>query len=93
MKKFPWLMLVVFVVVLLVAFAVAMPFFARGLRFGGARGFIPGHMGAWGMMGSIPFHGGGWMIGGLLFSLAILALAVVGAVVLIRALVRAVRRP
>ena len=93
MKKFPWLMVVVFVVVLLVAFAVAMPFFTPGMRVGGVWGRVPGHMGAWGMMGSMPFHGGAWMIGGLLTTLAVLALAVVGAVVLIRALIRAVRRP
>jgi hypothetical protein len=84
MKKFPWLMLVVFVVVLLVAFAVAMPFFARGARVGGAWGYMPWHMGAWGMMGSMPFLGGLFMIGLLLVPLAILALAVVGVVSLIR---------
>ncbi len=93
MKRFPWLMLIVFLVVLFVAFAVALPLFAHGLRVGGAWGFMPWHMGMRGMMGGLPFFGGAGMIGFLLVPLAILALAVVGAVALIRALVHALRRP
>jgi hypothetical protein len=86
MKKFPWLMLIVFLVVLVVAFAVALPFFARSMGIAGVRGygFMPWHMGSWGMMGAMPFFGGLWMIVLLLVPLAILALAVVGVVSLIR---------
>jgi hypothetical protein len=88
MKKFPWLMLIVFLVLLILAFVVALPFFSRGAGMMRGWGFVPGHMRGWGMMGSLALMGGAWMIARLLVPLAVLALVVVGAVALIRAVAR-----
>ncbi len=88
MKKFPWLMLVVFLLVLVVAFAVALPFFAHGA--GVMRGWagMPWHMGGRWMVGTLPLMGGALMMLLLLVPVAVLALAVVGIVALIRAAAR-----
>jgi hypothetical protein len=88
MKKFPWWMLIVFLVLLVLAFGVALPFFARGAGMMRGWGYLPGHMGGWGMMGAFPLMGGAWMILRLLVPLAVLALVVVGVVALIRAVAR-----
>ena len=88
MKKFPWLMLVVFLILLIVAFAVALPFFAHRAGIMRGWGYMPWHMGGRGMMGALPLMGGAWMILRLLVLLAVLVLAGVGLVALIRAVAR-----